>query len=129
MNDKPERARPEMWIAIRRALLGKCPNCGRGRLFTSYLRVIDRCPICKEPYGHIRSDDVAPWLTILVVGLFAVPTVLAIESRADWPLWVSLSAWLSVAVVLTLIVLPRVKAVLIGLIWLSRTQDSERDRE
>lgn len=129
MNDKPEQTRPEMWVAIRRALFGKCPNCGRGQLYISYLRAVDRCPICKEPYGHIRSDDAAPWLTILVVGIFAVPIVLAIESRTSWPLWVSLSIWLSLAVVLTLIVLPRVKAVLIGLIWLSRTQDSERESE
>ncbi len=129
MSGKPEQTRPETWIAIRRALSGKCPNCGRARLYVSYLRAVDRCPICKEPYAHIHSDDAAPWLTILVVGVFTVPIVLAIESRTDWPLWVSLSAWLSFAVVLALIVLPRVKAVLIGLLWLSRSQDSERQRE
>jgi hypothetical protein len=29
-----------------RALRLRCPNCGRGRLFTSWLRMRSRCPVC-----------------------------------------------------------------------------------
>lgn len=29
-----------------RALRLRCPNCGRGRLFQSWLRTRERCPVC-----------------------------------------------------------------------------------
>jgi len=29
-----------------RALRLRCPNCGQGRLFTSWLRMRERCPVC-----------------------------------------------------------------------------------
>ncbi|MGH7511766.1 MAG: DUF983 domain-containing protein [Gemmatimonadales bacterium] len=29
-----------------RALRLRCPNCGQGKLFTSWLRMRDRCPVC-----------------------------------------------------------------------------------
>jgi len=29
-----------------RALRLRCPNCGRGRLFTSWLRMRSCCPVC-----------------------------------------------------------------------------------
>jgi uncharacterized protein (DUF983 family) len=30
-----------------RALRLRCPNCGQGRLFTSWLRTRERCPVCR----------------------------------------------------------------------------------
>ena len=33
-------------ILFARALRLRCPNCGQGRLFTSWLRMRERCPVC-----------------------------------------------------------------------------------
>ena len=42
MTDSPHRA-----IALfARALRLRCPNCGKGRLFTSWFRMRPRCPVC-----------------------------------------------------------------------------------
>src|SRR3546814_6380182 len=110
-------ARPGLGLAIRRALMGRCPNCGQGNLFASYLKPVARCAICGEAYGHIRSDDAAPWLTILAVGIFGVPAILAVESHTTWPTWVSSVVWPLFGVGLALLLLPRLKAFLFSLFW------------
>ena len=120
-------SRPPLWIALRRGLAGRCPSCGRGRLFASYLKQVDRCAACGEPLGHIRSDDAAPWLTILVVGHVVVPIVLAVEMRTSWPDWVSMTLWPILALALAAVVLPRAKGFFLSLIWSTGAPGSESD--
>ena len=122
-----DRARPELGTAIRRALLGKCPNCGKAKLFASYLKQVEHCAVCREPYGHIRSDDAAPWLTILVVGHIVVPLLLAVETRVSWPDWVSMMLWPALALALVAVVLPRAKALFLSVIWATGAPGSKRD--
>ena len=106
--------------AIRRGALGRCPNCGRGRLFRAYLKPVERCAECSEPFGHIRADDGPPWLTVLIVGHVVVAAALIVEANAMWPLWWSMLFFASLAFALVLAVLPRAKGVFIGAIWASR---------
>lgn len=120
-------ARPDLGLAIVRSLMGRCPNCGQGKLFASYLKPVARCAICGEAYGHICSDDAAPWLTILAVGIFGAPAILAVESHTTWPAWVSTVVWPLFAVGLGLLLLPRSKALLIGLIWFTHAPGSDPD--
>jgi uncharacterized protein (DUF983 family) len=78
------------WPAIRRAARRKCPQCGEGNLFQSYLRQVDRCSACGESFGLIHADDGPAWLTIGVVGHVVVPMALFAETRSQWPLPVSM---------------------------------------
>jgi uncharacterized protein (DUF983 family) len=119
--------RPALGTALSRAFSGKCPSCGRGRLFASYLKQVKSCAECGEAFGHIRSDDAAPWLTILVVGHILVPIVLMVESRTTWPIWVSMALWLPITLGLTLAVLPKAKALFLGMIWATKAPGSEAD--
>ena len=122
----PARDRRGLAAVIRRALMGRCPNCGQGKLFASYLKQVDSCAVCGERYGHIRSDDAAPWLTILVVGHIAVPIVFAAERLTSWPMWVAMTVWPAFALFLGLLVLPRAKAVLLSVIWAVQAPGSEK---
>ena len=119
--------RPSLGLAVRRALFGRCPKCGQGKLFASYLKQVEHCDVCREKFGHIRSDDAAPWLTILIVGHLVVPTALGVESRTTLPSWLSMTLWPVLAVCLALVVLPRAKALFLSVIWLTRSPGSEED--
>ena len=119
--------RPGIFKAAGRALIGRCPNCGRGKLFAAYLKQVHRCSACEEQYGHIRPDDGAPWLTILVVGHIVVPLLLAVEINYAIPLWTSISVWSTLTLALTLIMLPRAKGVILSFIWSTNAPGSERD--
>lgn len=117
--------RAPLGAAIWRGLKGRCPSCGVGRLFARYLKPVATCAACGEPLGHVRSDDAAPWLTILVVGHIVVPLMLAVERVSQWPEWVAMIVWPLVALALTLVVLPRAKGLLLGVIWATRAPGSE----
>ncbi len=53
-----------IWPAIARAVAGKCPACGRGKFFRSYLHQVENCSSCHERFGGIHADDGPAWLTI-----------------------------------------------------------------
>lgn len=120
-------ARPGLWTALKRSLSGRCPHCGEGRLFASYLNQVEHCSVCEEPFGHIRSDDAAPWLTILIVGHIVVPLLLAVEREVQWPEWFSMTFWPAITLLLALLVLPRAKALFVAIIWATEASGSEKD--
>jgi uncharacterized protein (DUF983 family) len=111
---------------IKRAGLGRCPKCGEGKLFRAYLKPVDACSACAEPYGHIRADDGPTWLTILVVGHVVVPITVALALYTD----ISDMALLAICSLsifgLTLALLPRAKGMFIAGIWRSGCVGSEK---
>jgi uncharacterized protein (DUF983 family) len=120
-------SRPTLGLAIRRGLLCRCPNCGRTRLLAGYLRQVEACAACGEAYGHLRPDDAAPWLTILLVGHILVPIALLVEAERTWPDWISKTLWPLLALLLALLILPRARALFLSVIWATRGPGSERD--
>ena len=117
--------RPAFPIAAWRALSGRCPCCGQARLFASYLKQVETCPVCGARWGDIRADDAPPWLTILVVGHIVVPIAATVESMVTWPLWAAVTLWSSLALGLSFAILPRAKALFIAAIWSARAPGSE----
>ena len=108
-----------MKLAARRAVLGRCPCCGEGKLFRAYLKQVDNCSVCGEAFGHIRADDAAPWLTIILVGHIFVPLMLVFVALTTMPSWVSAVLWSLVFVALSLLILPRAKGLFIAILWLT----------
>lgn len=106
-----------MWRGFR----CRCPNCGEGKLYRAYLKVVDNCAACGEDYTHQRADDAPAYMTIFVVGHFIVSGIMATEFVApDTPFWVPALVWSAAAVVASLWLLPRVKGALVGLQWANR---------
>lgn len=111
--------------SLGRALRLRCPNCGAAPLFRAYLKQVASCAACGEAYGHLRSDDAAPWLAILVTGHLVIPVVHAVESRDLLPGWASIAVWPLFALAVALAVLPRAKAVLLAILWRTKAPGSE----
>src|SRR6185312_4475112 len=103
--------------SILRGLAQRCPACGQGAIFRAYLKVSDRCPQCGEELHHHRADDAPPYFTIIVVGHIVVGGVLAMEQGLAPASWVQAVVWLPLTVLLSVLILPRVKGALVGLQW------------
>ncbi len=123
--DKPNE-RPDFWLTVIRTTVGRCPNCGAGRLFASYLKPVDHCAVCGEALGHIRADDGPAWLTILLMGHILAPFLLGVVPNLTWPDWVTMLVVLTLTLVLALLILPRAKGFFIGAIWRSGCIGSEK---
>lgn len=104
--------------AVWRGFIGRCPACGKGAMFRAYLKVNDRCPACHEELHHQRADDAPPYVTMFVVGHIVIALLLAAEiMMAEVPLWLEVLIWSAVTVMLSLVLLPRIKGAFVGLQW------------
>ncbi len=107
----------DMMLAARRGLAGRCPSCGKGKLFRAYLKPVASCPVCGEDISHIQADDGPAWLTVLIVGHLIVALVLMVDGWSGWPMWTSMVVYPALALVMILALLPYAKGVFIGAIW------------
>src|SRR6185312_12856472 len=100
----------DLWRAMARGALCRCPNCGKGKLFRAYLKVNDTCPECGQELFHHRADDVPAYLTIVIVGHILVFLMLDIEMNyRDVNPLLYLVMLAPLAVILPLALLPSVK--------------------
>ncbi|MDA0338653.1 MAG: DUF983 domain-containing protein [Proteobacteria bacterium] len=111
---KPERS---LGDSLKRGWSGKCPECGHGRLFSGYLMVNRQCPNCELELDSHRADDAPPYFTILIVAHVVVPGMIIYERMAMPPLWHQMVIGIGVTVAMSLLLLPRIKGMLIGLQW------------
>lgn len=110
----------DMRAAILRGMRGRCPNCGEGRLFKSYIQVASSCDVCGEEFHHHRADDAPAYLTILVTGHIMLPLVLGVEEVYAPPIWVHLLLWGTLIPACCLALLRPIKGGVVGMQWASR---------
>jgi uncharacterized protein (DUF983 family) len=108
---------------VARALAGRCPRCGQGRLLRGFLAVETRCASCDLDLSAQDAGDGPVAFIILLVGFLVVGAALVVEVKYGWPVWLHLAVWLPLAFVLSLALMRPLKALLIGLQFEHRAQD------
>lgn len=112
--DLPER---DLGLALRRGMCRRCPQCGRGAMFSGYLKVADHCANCGLDLTPQRADDGPAYVVILIVGHivgFTLP-VFFTWFRDDPALLALIVSTLATALALSL--LPGVKGAFVALQW------------
>ena len=104
---------------LRRGLMGRCPNCGEGRLFAGYLAVEPRCEACGHALDQYRADDGPAYFTILIVGHLIIAPLLCFSFVWRANPWLVMGLTLPAILAATLLLLPRVKGAFIGGQWAS----------
>jgi uncharacterized protein (DUF983 family) len=107
-----------------RGFLQRCPNCGKGHLFRSYLKQVDACADCGEAFADIRADDGPAWLTVMVTGHVVVALMMSVESLLTMPLWASIATFSAISGAMVLGLLQRAKGIFIGLIWHTKASEA-----
>lgn len=106
--------------AVARGLKGRCPHCGQGRLFRAFLKPFDRCEACGEDLHHQRADDLPPYIVITIVGHIIVGGLLLAEKFAEWPMWLHMTVWPLLTILLSFALMQPVKGGVVGLQWAVR---------
>jgi len=105
------------------ALGGRCPRCGQGKLFRSFLGVAEKCDTCGLGLaGHDSGDGPAFFIMLPLCILVAVAALL-LDMRVQPPLWVHMTLWPLVILVVVLLTLRPVKATMIALQYKHRTTE------
>ena len=106
--------------AVGRGMGKKCPQCGRGALFSGYTTTAPQCTECGLDLSGHQADDAPPYLTILIVGHTLIPGALAVKQLFEPALWLQFSIWLPLMIVATFWLLPISKGAMVGLQWANR---------
>ncbi|MGB9153088.1 MAG: DUF983 domain-containing protein [Alphaproteobacteria bacterium] len=118
MTEQSETALPDKKTIVWRGICDRCPQCGKGKIFASYLKQNDKCSVCGEDFSRFRADDGPAWLTILVTGHIMVPTAVYVARHDMMSQWTQVTVLLVLTTVIALLVLPRSKGIFICVLWL-----------
>jgi uncharacterized protein (DUF983 family) len=102
-----------------RGLRGRCPNCGKGRLFYRYLKVEPVCQSCGHNLDRYPADDGPAYFTVLIVGHLVVVPFLILGATWIWKAspWVVVPTALASVGAITLTALPVIKGAVVGLLY------------
>lgn len=104
-------------LALKRGFLGRCPNCGEGRLFRAFVKVADHCEACGEPFRYHRADDFPAYLVIVLVGHIVVPLAMWVEIAYSPAYWVHAALWGPLILALAIGLLQPIKGAIVAMQW------------
>ena len=93
----------------------RCPRCGKGKLFNAYLRVAPACAFCGLDFGFADSGDGPAVFVIFLVAPVIIILAIVVEALFVIQPWMHLILWIPTTIVLSLMLLPPFKGVLINL--------------
>jgi len=118
----------DVGLSLWRGVRGRCPRCGRGRLFCAFLKVGDHCSVCRLDFTGHRADDLPAYLVIVIVGHVLVPVILWIEVDYAPSLTFQLGVYLPITALASIALLQPVKGAVVALQWAFRIMASARTR-
>lgn len=93
MPDSPISERPSLAALLGRGVRGRCPRCGRGRIFDGLLEIAEACPACRLAlFGHDAGDGPAVF-AIFILGTLVAGLAAWLEIAESPPLWVHAVLW------------------------------------
>lgn len=114
---------PTMSSTLSTGLRGRCPRCGRGSLFASFLTIAERCPECGLSYvGHDAGDGPAV-AAIFILGFGVTGLAGFVEYWFMPPMWVHAALWLPMIAIGTLVLLRPLKGLTVALQYRYRAVD------
>jgi uncharacterized protein (DUF983 family) len=107
----------DVGLSLRRGVRGRCPRCGRGRLFCAFLKVGDHCSVCGLDFTGHRADDLPAYLVIVIIGHVLIPVILWVEEDYAPSLAFQLAVYLPITILASLALLQPVKGAVVALQW------------
>ena len=114
---------PSLASTLVAGLAGRCPACGRGKLFSGYLNLAPRCSVCGLDYSFAEAGDGPAVFVILVTGFIVVGAALFVEMAYAPPYWLHALIWGPLAILLPLLLLRSFKGVLVALQYKHKAEE------
>ncbi len=125
--EPPAGADKLRWI-LRCGWLGICPRCAKGRMFRSWLKIVDRCDVCGLDYRFAAPDDGPAFFSLCIIALPLTAFVVWLQVAYDPPAWVHLVTSVPVMVAGTLLPLRPIKGWLVASQYVNRAQEAGTQR-
>lgn len=112
---------------IKAGLALRCPQCGKGPVFASYLKFRDQCRVCGADFKKADAGDGPAVFIILIVGAIVTPLLIILQFGLDLPSWLALTITMIATVVLCLALLPPFKSLLFALQWKHKAREATHE--
>jgi uncharacterized protein (DUF983 family) len=109
-------------------LAGRCPACGKGKLFQNFLSVRPRCEACGLDFSFADAGDGPAIFIMLFGGFIVVGAALMVEVLYRPPYWVHAALWGPLILLVTLAPLRSVKGLLIALQFHHKAAEGRYER-
>jgi len=103
---------------------GLCPRCGKGRMFRSWLKVVDKCDACGLDYRFAAPDDGPAFFSLCFIALPLIVFVVWLQVAFDPPFWVHLVTSVPLMAAGTLLPLRPIKGWLVASQFVNRAQEA-----
>ena len=113
--------------ALLAGALGRCPNCGEGRLFEGFLKVSPKCEACGYDLAKADSGDGPAVFVILIGGFIAAFGALFTEVALNPPVWLLLVVWLPVTLIICLALLRPFKGMMLAAQFMNKASEARHD--
>lgn len=124
---QPDTPQPARIDPIRAGLLCRCPNCGKGPLFSGFLKVVERCTVCGFDFTRLNTGDGAAIFIMQIAGGLVVFGALFVQVAYNPPIWAMLIVALPLVVGLSLGLMRPGKGAMIALQMRNRAGQARTD--
>lgn len=114
---------------IKAGLKGCCPRCGRGKLFEGLLKIKPKCSACGLDYSFADAGDGPAVFVMLIAGFLIIGMALWFDSTFHPPVWLHALIWIPVAVIISLLLLRKMKGIMITLQYSNDASEGRIDRD
>lgn len=109
-------------------ILGRCPECGKGKLFKGFISLEDKCDKCDLKYDFADAGDGPAIFIMFIVGFVVVAAAIYVEINYRPPYWVHAVLWGPGIFLLSAALLRPLKGLLISLQHTHKAREGRIDQ-
>lgn len=103
-------------------LVGRCPRCGDGSLFSGFLTIAPRCEACGLDFAFADSGDGPAIFVMLIAGAIVLGGALTLEALWEPPIWVHIAVTAPLALIVCLGLLRPLKGLMVALQYRNKAE-------
>jgi uncharacterized protein (DUF983 family) len=107
-------------------LLGRCPACGKGRMFSGLLQLSRTCSECGLDYSFADAGDGPAIFVMTIAGFIVVGFGGWLEFAYEPPYWVHVAILLPFTVLVCIGLLRPTKGLLVSLQYANKAEEGRR---
>lgn len=108
-------------------LLGRCPRCGRGKMFTGLLTLVPCCSACGLEFSFANAGDGPAVFVTLLGGFLVLGAALWTELTFEPPFWVHIVVFVPLTAIVCLGLLRPTKGLLVALQYYNKAEPFQID--
>jgi uncharacterized protein (DUF983 family) len=104
-------------------LLGRCPRCGKGKMFRGLLALQPSCSVCGLDYAFADAGDGPAIFVMTVAGFVVLGLALYVDAVYQPPYWVHALIVLPLSLLICVALLRPAKGILIALQYFNKAEE------